>query len=51
MGYAGIPFAHPVGLPGENFSQAIDPDDQQLLPESEMSDYRFEGIIGQSLAI
>jgi len=51
MGYAGIPFAYPVGLPGENFSQAIDPDDQQLLPESEMSDYRFEGIIGQSLAI
>ena len=51
MGYAGIPFAYPVGLPGENFSQAIDPDDQQLLPESETSDYRFEGIIGQSLAI
>ena len=51
MGYAGIPFAYPVGLPGEDFSQAIDPDDQQLLPESETSDYRFEGIIGQSLAI
>jgi formate hydrogenlyase transcriptional activator len=51
MGYAGIPFAYPGGLPGENFSQAIDPDGQQLLPESEMSDYSFEGIIGQSLAI
>jgi formate hydrogenlyase transcriptional activator len=51
MGYAGVPFAYQGGFPGEGFSEAIDPDDQQLLPESEMSDYSFEGIVGKSPAI
>jgi len=51
MGYAGISFAYTGGLAGETFPEAIDTDDQQLLPEPEMSDYCFEGIIGKSPAI
>ena len=51
MGYAAAPFAYPAGLPEERLSATFDSDDQQLLPEPEMSDYSFEGIIGQSSII
>jgi len=50
MGYAGIPFANPYGL-RETFSEAVNTNDQQLRPESEMSNHNFEGIIGKSPAI
>jgi len=51
MGYAGIPFVNPGGLAVESFPEAINTDDPQLLPEAEMSNYSFEGIIGKSPAI
>ncbi len=51
MGYAGVPFAYSSGFPGASFAKAIGPDDQQFFPESKMSNYSFEGIVGKSAAI
>ena len=50
MGYAGLALTDGRGLAGTSFPEAIGRDDQ-LFPESEMSTYCFEGIIGQSSAI
>lgn len=50
MGHAGLALTDGRGLAGISFPAAIGRDDQ-LFPESEMSAYCFEGIIGQSSAM
>src|SRR5208283_5317727 len=51
MGYAGVAFTNPGGFAGASFPKVMWPEDQQLVPEPEMSEYCFEGIIGKSPAI
>ena len=51
MGQAGVAFTDPRGLAGASFPKVMGLEDQQLFPESEMSQYCFEGIIGRSPAI
>ena len=51
MGYAAVPFAYSDGFPGEGFPETMGPDEQRILPDSAMSKYSFEGIIGESAAI
>ena len=51
MGYAGAVFADPVGFRAASFPEAVEIEDRQLFPESDMSEPCFEGIIGKSLAI
>src|SRR5664279_4299780 len=51
MGQAGVAFTDPRGLAGASFPKVMGLEDQQLFPESEMSQYCFEGIIGKSPAI
>src|SRR5271166_2169794 len=50
MGYAGVALTDGRGLAGASFPETIKLEDQ-LFPESEMSKYSFEGVIGQSPAI
>ena len=51
MGNTGIAFADAGGLGVPSFPQMMEIHDERLFPESEMSEYCFEGIIGQSPAI
>ena len=51
MGQAGVAFTDARGLEGASFPKVMGIEDQQLFPESEMSQYCFEGIIGTSPAI
>ncbi len=51
MGQTGVAFTDPKGLAGASFPKVMGLEDQQLFPESEMSQYCFEGIIGRSPAI
>ena len=51
MGYAGVAFTDSGRLSGASFPEVMGLEDQELLPEPEMSEYCFEGIIGQSRAI
>ena len=51
MGYAGVAFTDSGRLAGASFPKVIGLEDQELLPEPEMSEYCFEGIIGNSPAI
>ena len=51
MGYAGVAFTDAGGLEAASFPGAMGFEGQPLIPESEMSEYCFEGIIGQSRAI
>src|SRR5271165_6399187 len=51
MSYAGVAFTDPGGFAGASFPQVMGLADERLFPESEMSKYCFEGIIGQSPAI
>ena len=51
MGHAGIAFADPAELARPSFPEITGIEDQQLSPESDMSDYCFEGIIGKSPAL
>ena len=51
MGYAGVAFTDPGGLEVASFPEVMGLEDQRAFPESEMSKYCFEGIIGQSRAI
>ena len=51
MGHAGIAFTDAGGLEVASFPEVMGIEDEQLFPESEMSKYCFEGIIGQSPAI
>ena len=51
MSYAGVAFTNPGGLAAAGFPKVMGPEDQQLFPEPEMSEYCFEGIIGKSPAI
>ena len=51
MGHAGVAFTDAGGLEGASFPEVMGIEDERLFPESEMSEYCFEGIIGQSPAI
>src|SRR5271169_1607932 len=51
MGHAGVAFTDGGGLEVASFPDVMGIEDERLFPESEMSKYRFEGIIGQSPAI
>src|SRR5271157_5808769 len=51
MGYAGVAFTDVGGLEVASFPEVMGIEDERLFPESEMSNYCFEGIIGQSPAI
>ena len=51
MGYAGVSFTDARGLEVASFPEVMGIADEGLFPESEMSQYCFEGIIGQSPAI
>ena len=51
MGYAGVAFTDAGGLEVAGFPEVMGIEDERLFPESEMSKYCFEGIIGQSPAI
>jgi len=51
MGYAGVAFTDARGLEVAGFPEGMGIDDERLFPESEMSRYCFEGIIGKSRAI
>ena len=51
MGHMEIAFADLGGLANASFPQAMGIENQQLFPESEMTEYCFEGIIGKSPAI
>src|SRR5271169_5309165 len=51
MGHAGVAFSDAGGLEIASFPKVMELEDQQLFPESEMSQYCFEGIIGRSPAI
>jgi formate hydrogenlyase transcriptional activator len=50
MGYAGVTFTDPRGLAGTSLPEVMELEDE-LFPESEMSKYSFEGVIGKSPAI
>src|ERR1035438_8629061 len=51
MGYPGVVFTAARGLEVASFPEVMGIEDEQLFPESEMSQYCFEGIIGKSPAI
>ena len=51
MGHAGIAFTDAGRLEVAGFPEVMGIADEGLFPESEMSKYCFEGIIGQSSAI
>ena len=51
MGYAGVAFTDAGGLEVASFPEVTEIADELLFSESEMSQYCFEGIIGQSPAI
>src|SRR5271165_4477824 len=51
MGYAGVAFTDVGGLEGASFPEVMGIDEERLFPESEVSKYCFEGIIGRSRAI
>ena len=51
MGYAGVAFTDVGGLEIASFPEVMGIDEERLVPESEMSKYCFEGIIGRSRAI
>ena len=51
MGYAGVAFTDAGGLELASFPEVMGIENELLFPESEMSKYCFEGIIGQSPAI
>src|SRR5271165_6061472 len=51
MGHAGVAFTDAGGLAVASFPEVMGIADERLFPESEMSKYCFEGIIGQSPAI
>ena len=51
MGHAGVAFTNRGGLAGASFPKVMGLEDQQLLPEPGMTEYCFEGIIGQSRVI
>ena len=51
MGYAGVAFTNVGGLEGARFPEVMGIEEERLFPESEMSKYCFEGIIGRSRAI
>jgi len=51
MGYAGVAFTDSRGLAGAGFPEVMGIEEQRLVPESEMTEYCFEGIIGKSRAI
>src|SRR5271167_920304 len=51
MGYAGVAFTDMGGLEVASFPEVMGIEEERLFPESEMSKYCFEGIIGRSRAI
>src|SRR3974377_2416703 len=51
MGYSGVAFTDSRGRAGAGFPEVMGIEEQQLVPESEMTEYCFEGIIGKSRAI
>ncbi len=51
MGHTGVAFTDAGGLEVANFPEVMGIADERLFPQSEMSKYCFEGIIGQSPAI
>ncbi len=51
MGYTGVAFTDAGGLEVASFPEVMGMADGRLFPQSEMSEYCFEGIIGQSWAI
>ena len=51
MGYPGVVFTAARGLEVASFPKVMGLEDERLFPESEMSQYCFEGIIGRSSAI
>src|SRR5208283_1329306 len=51
MGHAGVAFTDATGLEVAGFPEGMQIEDERLFPESEMSRYCFEGIIGKSRAI
>ncbi len=51
MGYTGVAFTDVGGFGVAGFPEVMGIEDERLFPESEMSNYCFEGIIGQSRAI
>ena len=51
MGHAGVAFTDGEGLEVGSFPEVMGIEDERLFPESEISKYCFEGIIGQSRAI
>src|SRR5664279_2914474 len=51
MGYAGVAFTDAGGLEVASFPEVMGIEEERLFPESEMSKYCFEGIIGRSRAI
>ena len=51
MGHAGVAFTDAGRLEVASFPEVTGIEDERLFPESEMTEYCFEGIIGQSQAI
>ena len=51
MGHTGVAFTDAGGLEVASFPEVMGIADERLFPQSEMSKYCFEGIIGQSPAI
>jgi len=51
MGHAGVAFTDAGGLEIASFPEVMGIPDERIFSESEMSEYCFEGIIGQSRAI
>jgi len=51
VSYAGVAFTDATGLEVAGFPEGMQIEDERLFPESEMSRYCFEGIIGKSRAI
>ncbi len=51
MGYAGVAFTDAGSLDVAGFTEVMGIEEERLFPESEMTKYCFEGIIGQTLAI
>ncbi len=51
MGHTGVVFTDVGGLEAASFPEVMGIADERLFPQSEMSEYCFEGIIGQSPAI
>jgi formate hydrogenlyase transcriptional activator len=51
MGHAGVAFTDAGELEVASFPEVMGIEDERLFPESEISKYCFEGIIGQSSAI